>query len=349
MGLLCSKKQVNPAPCNDERLTQAIHSSNKDANRSSAEKPIVTGLTESYATQVQVKTTASIESQAQISVPSPLPVSEEHRRNNLSTDVTALPVLGSGSAKPCGSDNIAIPNFVQTEKEVAVQLAPLNPPAESQDRRIEGSFTMPEQKGGDVIGTSGQESHAGDADERRIEGVRREENVAEQVAPMMSPAETVERRVEGLSSSDEELEPERRSAEDQTPLLLEAVESDDWATVKTYLEGPGEYNPDARTTDWGYSLLRAAAEEGVVDVCRLLIARRADVNARDPNGMTPLMGCITGGDVGEIVSMLLEAKADATATTDDNFTALKWATRLNHEESISLLRAAGLQGETSCF
>mmetsp|Transcript_65144 Transcript_65144/g.103172 ORF Transcript_65144/g.103172 Transcript_65144/m.103172 type:complete len:308 (+) Transcript_65144:92-1015(+) len=307
MGLLCSKKQVNPAPCNDEHLTQAIHSSSKDANGSSSEKPIVTGVTESHATQVQVKTTAIIESQAQISVPSPLLVSE----------VTALPELGSGFAKPCGSDNIAMPNFVQTENEVAFQLAPVNPPAESQDTRIEG--------------------------------VRREEGMAEQVAPMTSPAETVERRVEGLSSSDEELEPERRSAEDQTPLLLEAVENDDWATVKTYLEGPGEYNPDARTTDWGYSLLRAAAEEGVVDVCRLLIARRADVNARDPNGMTPLMGCITGGDVGEIVTMLLEAKADATATTDDNFTALKWATRLNHEESISLLRAAGLQGETSCF
>lgn len=339
MGLLCSKKQVNPAPCNDEHLTQAIHSSSKDANGSSSEKPIVTGVTESHATQVQVKTTAIIESQAQISVPSPLLVSE----------VTALPELGSGFAKPCGSDNIAMPNFVQTENEVAFQLAPVNPPAESQDTRIEGSLTMPEQKGCDAIGTSGQVSHAGDADERRIEGVRREEGVAEQVAPMTSPAETVERRVEGLSSSDEELEPERRSAEDQTPLLLEAVENDDWATVKTYLEGPGEYNPDARTTDWGYSLLRAAAEEGVVDVCRLLIARRADVNARDPNGMTPLMGCITGGDVGEIVTMLLEAKADATATTDDNFTALKWATRLNHEESISLLRAAGLQGETSCF
>lgn len=65
--------------------------------------------------------------------------------------------------------------------------------------------------------------------------------------------------------------------------------------------------------------------------------------------MTPLMGCVVGGDVGDLVALLLEARADAAATTDDNFTALKWATRLNRENTITLLRAAGLEGEASCF
>ena len=65
--------------------------------------------------------------------------------------------------------------------------------------------------------------------------------------------------------------------------------------------------------------------------------------------MTPLMGCIVGGDYNDIVRMLLEARADTGATTDDGFTALKWATRLNRHECIELLRAAGVTGATSAF
>jgi len=136
---------------------------------------------------------------------------------------------------------------------------------------------------------------------------------------------------------------------DQTASLVAVVEAEDWTTAEEMLKEAAPYDPNARTTDWGYSLIRAAAEEGATEVCRLLIARGANVNARDQNNMTPLMGCVVGGDVGDLVTLLLEARADATATTDDNFTALKWATRLNRVEAIRLLRAAGLDGEASCF
>eukprot|EP00931_Biecheleriopsis_adriatica_P103486 TRINITY_DN7830_c0_g1_i2.p1 TRINITY_DN7830_c0_g1~~TRINITY_DN7830_c0_g1_i2.p1 ORF type:complete len:229 (-),score=84.46 TRINITY_DN7830_c0_g1_i2:120-806(-) len=100
--------------------------------------------------------------------------------------------------------------------------------------------------------------------------------------------------------------------------LVKAVEAEDWEAAERLLtERPEECNPDARTTDWDYSLMRAAAEEGAEGVCRLLVLRKADVNARDQNNMTPLMGCVVGGDYDGIVALLLEARADAAAQTDD--------------------------------
>lgn len=136
-----------------------------------------------------------------------------------------------------------------------------------------------------------------------------------------------------------------------TAELVRAVEVENWQEAERILREnpPEESDPDARTTDWGYSVLRAAAEEAAESLCRLLVERKADVNARDHNAMTPLMGCIVGGDCGGIVSMLLEARADAEAVTDDGFTALKWATRLNREESIKILRDAGMTGDATCF
>eukprot|EP00928_Gymnodinium_smaydae_P074441 TRINITY_DN57498_c0_g1_i1.p1 TRINITY_DN57498_c0_g1~~TRINITY_DN57498_c0_g1_i1.p1 ORF type:complete len:294 (-),score=81.50 TRINITY_DN57498_c0_g1_i1:38-886(-) len=134
-----------------------------------------------------------------------------------------------------------------------------------------------------------------------------------------------------------------------TALLIAAVGAEEWEEAERLLrECPG-CDPNARTADWGYHLLRAAAEDGALETCRLLVERRADVNARDPNGITPLMGCVTGSDHKELVELLLGARADPEATAEDGFTALKWATRLQREESIALLRSAGATGAETCF
>lgn len=144
---------------------------------------------------------------------------------------------------------------------------------------------------------------------------------------------------------------EAKTCRSLTSEMVKAVEEENWDEAEKILREnpPEDCDPDARTTDWGYSVLRAAAEEAAESLCRLLVERKADVNARDQNAMTPLMGCIVGGDCGGIVSMLLEARADAEAVTDDGFTALKWATRLNREESIKILRDAGMTGDATCF
>lgn len=131
--------------------------------------------------------------------------------------------------------------------------------------------------------------------------------------------------------------------------LVVAIESEAWQEAERILRDHDDCDATARTIDWGYSLLRAAAEEGELECCRLLLERRADVNARDQNAMTPLMGCVVGGDAAELVTFLLRARADGAAQTDDGFTALSWATRLDRESSISILRAAGMTGAMSCF
>lgn len=136
---------------------------------------------------------------------------------------------------------------------------------------------------------------------------------------------------------------------EHTSKLVSAIETENWEAAEHLLREQDNLDISARTSDWGYSLLRAAAEEGRLELCHLLLDRRADVNSRDQNNMTPLMGTIVGGDYAQIVTLLLQARADATAQTDDGFTALSWATRLNRSETIKLLRQAGLTGASTCF
>lgn len=133
-----------------------------------------------------------------------------------------------------------------------------------------------------------------------------------------------------------------------TESLVAAVEAEEWEEATQLLQ-TRFCDPNVRTTDWGYSLLRAAAEEGEVILCRLLLGKHADVNVKDNGGMTPLMACVNGGDVPEMVSLLLEAKADVAAKADDGFTSLYYATRLDRHKSAVILRAAGGIGISNAF
>lgn len=182
----------------------------------------------------------------------------------------------------------------------------------------------------------GEERAAARIEEGKVDKVdQRQGDQAEPISARSSPS---------VQSVDETSRHPTASA-----LLVAAVENEDWKEAERLLQSPQPLDPNARTGDWGYALLRAAAEEGALGTCRLLLERRATVNARDQNGMTPLMGCIVGGDHRELVSLLLEAAADAAAVTDDGFSALKWATRLNRESAIILLREKGMTGSTTCF
>lgn len=387
MGLLCSRskadRQVNPAPCSEERcVPQATSSSSKAANVSSVDAPKEISVTKpDFSTQGDRTPTTVAESESDLntakkpnaapqtttsqSVENVPPAVEDQRVKNVASQSAedVAPVVEEQRVQNDSAQSVE--DLPPAMEEQGVQQASSqseeNVPPVVEEQRIQNDSAqsaenvLPAVEEQTVVYTEVPELPALSHDTRPPEvfdsgtmpnsaALAKEAPEVEGLSPRSSAAEEEEKRIEPVSSSVEKAAPE-----DQTPSLLEAVENDDWAAAENLLAGAGEFDPNARTDGWGYSVLRAAAEEGAVEVCRLLIARRADVNARDPNGMTPLMGCVTGGDVGEIVTMLLEAKADATATTDDDFTALKWATRLNHEVSISLLRAAGLQGETSCF
>mmetsp|Transcript_42210 Transcript_42210/g.76495 ORF Transcript_42210/g.76495 Transcript_42210/m.76495 type:complete len:371 (-) Transcript_42210:2-1114(-) len=142
----------------------------------------------------------------------------------------------------------------------------------------------------------------------------------------------------------------QQADEPDTVRLIEAVTTQDWDQALRVLREATVLNPNVRTTDeFGYLLLRAAAEEGQLEVCRGLIQHKADVDACDSNGMTALMGACSGGDHTGLVSLLLDAKANPSLKTHDGFTALAWAKRLGHQECVSLLRAAGAGGDFSVF
>lgn len=156
------------------------------------------------------------------------------------------------------------------------------------------------------------------------------------------------REVEQMTTDDQVQEDS-----EATTQLVKSVEDEDWNAAADILrsarDGLSSVNLDAQTPGWGYTLMRAAAEDGATEVCRLLLALKASVNTADGNGMTPLMSAVAGGDRSELVQILLTATADVAAKTHDGFTALSWATRLRHEESVRVLRAAGAEGKDTPF
>ena len=78
-----------------------------------------------------------------------------------------------------------------------------------------------------------------------------------------------------------------------------------------------------------WSALHYAAFADREDVLRLLIERGGDLNARSPNGSTPLMMTARQGHE-PIAKLLLEAGADPALTNDSGESALVWAMRHGH-------------------
>jgi len=122
--------------------------------------------------------------------------------------------------------------------------------------------------------------------------------------------------------------------------MIAAVENGAWDKAAELIQAGGDVN--ARTRDFGHSLLQEAAQQGALDVCRLLLAQRADVNAADRTKMTPLISCVIGGDHGQVISTLLDARADASMQAHDGYTAAKWAKRLRRKQIMEALKKAGV-------
>jgi hypothetical protein len=93
---------------------------------------------------------------------------------------------------------------------------------------------------------------------------------------------------------------------------------------------------NSRTT-----LLIAAAWWGRIGAVEYLLNRKADINARNAYGHTPLYGCISRSGTMEIVAMLLDHNADFTIPDSDGKTPLKLATEKGRQDIVDLLRQHG--------
>ena len=84
--------------------------------------------------------------------------------------------------------------------------------------------------------------------------------------------------------------------------------------------------------------LHSAAAGRHLEVCRLLLAAGADVNARQGGGYTPLHAAAQNGDP-DMVELFLSAQADPTATTDAGETPAATAEAAGHLDVARRLRA----------
>ena len=112
-------------------------------------------------------------------------------------------------------------------------------------------------------------------------------------------------------------------------LLAEELEANSWAESNS---GKGKPQAEIRRRssrsygDW--SPLLFAAREGIPDLCRILIKRKADINQKDQDklnpGYTALITAATRGDL-ELVTLLVDSDADLYAGDRNGKTALMLA------------------------
>jgi uncharacterized protein len=100
-----------------------------------------------------------------------------------------------------------------------------------------------------------------------------------------------------------------------------------------------------------HQALLDACAAGDLSTVQDALARGTDVNARDENGITPLMVAAKGSrpdlsdpsatDHPEVVQCLVEHGAEVNAATDTGFAALLWAARYGHAKVVRVLLDKG--------
>lgn len=128
--------------------------------------------------------------------------------------------------------------------------------------------------------------------------------------------------------------PERMS---QRTALHFAAESGNMEIVKMLLDAKANPNAQDRT---GKTPVTVAAERGKMDVLKALLAAGGDVNARDQVQGSPLLWA-SGLGTTETVVLLLDANANPNIQDVNGMTPLMWAAGVGKPETVSVLIAKG--------
>mmetsp|Transcript_7241 Transcript_7241/g.11809 ORF Transcript_7241/g.11809 Transcript_7241/m.11809 type:complete len:227 (-) Transcript_7241:81-761(-) len=83
----------------------------------------------------------------------------------------------------------------------------------------------------------------------------------------------------------------------------------------------------------GFQAIGIAALRGHADICKILLDKKADVNAKDEDGETPLMKAAAEGFI-DVVRLLLSSGADPDAEDRNEMSAIKKAARSGHTECL---------------
>ncbi|MCK5644078.1 MAG: ankyrin repeat domain-containing protein, partial [Gammaproteobacteria bacterium] len=132
--------------------------------------------------------------------------------------------------------------------------------------------------------------------------------------------------------------PINKAATIELKILSESMTREDIGKIQEAIQAGADVNVRNK---YGVTPLMMASQNGHVEVVKLLLAAKANVNAVDKtDGVTPLLIASVKGHT-EIVKLLIAAKADVNAVRKtDGVTPLFMASRDGHTEIVKLLLAA---------
>ncbi len=122
-----------------------------------------------------------------------------------------------------------------------------------------------------------------------------------------------------------------RNDKDESPLMLAALRGHAELCQTLIDKGAAVNKP-------GWAPLHYAATHGHVAIINMLLDDHAYIDARSPNGTTPLMMAAFYGTA-SAVKVLLEAGADASLQNDLGLSALDFANRGKHADAAELILA----------
>jgi ankyrin repeat protein len=99
-------------------------------------------------------------------------------------------------------------------------------------------------------------------------------------------------------------------------------------------------DPNCRQAANATPLHIAATVPGGLEIVKLLVANKAEIDPKDRRGQTPLIGAASNGFL-EVVEFLLDSGADVNVKSKDGATPLHAAVYAKHKEAAAVLLARG--------